>query len=108
MTMPKDGGKDKLMEESVNEANAINEGIEGLDLDAARVASADAAASGAQAAEGDAALSSVKPEGTSDNQGSKANLEAIDWEKVGKIYKPESAIEEIVQREMNRLAKGFD
>lgn len=32
----------------------------------------------------------------------------IDWQKVGRIYKPESAIEEIVAREMKRLHKVLD
>ena len=35
-------------------------------------------------------------------------MEPIDWEKVGKIYKPESAIEDILSREMNRLQNALD
>lgn len=35
-------------------------------------------------------------------------IEAIDWDKVGKIYKPESAIEDIIGREMGRLGKAFE
>lgn len=35
-------------------------------------------------------------------------VEAIDWEKVGKIYKPESAIEDIISREVGRLGKAFE
>lgn len=30
-------------------------------------------------------------------------IESIDWDKVGKIYKPESAIEDILNKEMKRL-----
>ena len=36
------------------------------------------------------------------------NIEKIDWDKVGKIYKPESAIEDIVAREMGRLQVQMD
>lgn len=32
----------------------------------------------------------------------------IDWDKVGRIYKPESAIDHIVQKEMTRLKLAFD
>ena len=32
----------------------------------------------------------------------------IDWAKVGKIYKPESAIEDILAKEVTRLSKGFE
>jgi len=35
-------------------------------------------------------------------------MSGIDWEKVGKIYKPESAVEHIVSKEMARLQKAFD
>lgn len=35
-------------------------------------------------------------------------IDAIDWDKVGKIYKPESAIEDIISREMGRLGKAFE
>ena len=35
-------------------------------------------------------------------------IDAIDWEKVGKIYKPESAIEDIISREVGRLGKAFE
>jgi hypothetical protein len=35
-------------------------------------------------------------------------LDPIDWDKVGKIYKPESAIEDIVAREMGRLQNALD
>ena len=35
-------------------------------------------------------------------------IDVIDWDKVGKIYKPESAIEEIMNREMNRLQQAVD
>lgn len=45
-------------------------------------------------------------EGGPDSQSGK--IEAIDWEKVGKIYKPESAIEDIIAKEMNRLQTALD
>ena len=35
-------------------------------------------------------------------------IDAIDWDKVGKIYKPESAIEDIINREVGRLGKAFE
>ena len=35
-------------------------------------------------------------------------VDAIDWDKVGKIYKPESAIEDIINREVGRLGKAFE
>jgi hypothetical protein len=35
-------------------------------------------------------------------------LGQVDWSKVGKIYKPESAIEDILAKEMGRLGKAFD
>ena len=35
-------------------------------------------------------------------------IDAIDWEKVGKIYKPESAVEHIVNKEMGRVKQAFD
>ena len=35
-------------------------------------------------------------------------IDAIDWDKVGKIYKPESAIEDIISREVGRLGKAFE
>jgi hypothetical protein len=37
-----------------------------------------------------------------------AKIDHIDWDKVGKIYKPESAIEDIISREMGRLGKVFE
>ena len=37
-----------------------------------------------------------------------AKIDHIDWDKVGKIYKPESAIEDIISREMGRLGKAFE
>ena len=45
-------------------------------------------------------------------QESKENLLGVpgqvDWTKVGRIYKPESAIEDILAKEMGRLGKAFD
>jgi hypothetical protein len=41
---------------------------------------------------------------------SKSNLmdgQSIDWKKVGKIYKPESAVEHIISSEMKRLNIGL-
>ena len=35
-------------------------------------------------------------------------IEHIDWEKVGKIYKPESAVDHIINKEMSRLKKAFN
>ena len=32
---------------------------------------------------------------------------SIDWDKVGKLYKPESAVEHIVSQEMKRLNVGM-
>ena len=32
----------------------------------------------------------------------------IDWEKVGRLYKPESAIDHIVNKEMTRLRMAFE
>ena len=43
-----------------------------------------------------------------DEEGSAPKIDAIDWDKVGKIYKPESAIEDIISREMGRLGKAFE
>ena len=40
--------------------------------------------------------------------GAPAAPDAIDWEKVGKIYKPESAIEDILKKEMERLQAALD
>ena len=40
--------------------------------------------------------------------GPPAAVDAIDWEKVGKIYKPESAIEDILKKEMSRLQTALD
>ena len=34
-------------------------------------------------------------------------FESVDWDKVGKIYKPDSAIEDIVAKEMNRLSQAM-
>lgn len=42
-----------------------------------------------------------------DENPSKKKLDPIDWNKVGKIYKPESAIEDILKNEVNRLEKGY-
>jgi len=42
------------------------------------------------------------------NRSSGKPIEKIDWAKVGKIYKPESAIEDILNKEVNRLSKGFE
>lgn len=54
-------------------------------------------------AQGDvAAMDSVK------SAGAPAAVDAIDWEKVGKIYKPESAIEDILKKEMSRLQTALD
>lgn len=33
---------------------------------------------------------------------------AIDWDKVGRIYKPESAVEHIISQEMGRLRNALD
>jgi len=33
--------------------------------------------------------------------------QSIDWKKVGKIYKPESAVEHIISQEMKRLNVGL-
>lgn len=54
-------------------------------------------------AQGDvAAMDSVK------SAGGAVGVDPIDWEKVGKIYKPESAIEDILKKEMNRLQTALD
>ena len=37
-----------------------------------------------------------------------SNIDIIDWQKVGKIYKPESAIEHIINKEMDRLKSAFN
>jgi len=34
--------------------------------------------------------------------------EQVDWQKVGRIYKPDSAIEHIIQSEVSRLNKALD
>lgn len=106
MTLPPDS-KDTLLEESINEANAMNEGITSLDLDAANASAPDEAAEKAMESGLDKSRQSAgSPEpGHEDSQ---TKLESIDWDKVGKIYKPESAIEEIIGKEIGRLSKGFD
>lgn len=47
----------------------------------------------------DGAMDSVAGSAAAEGQ----KIDNIDWEKVGKIYKPESAIEDILAREMGRL-----
>ena len=42
------------------------------------------------------------------NNKSSERIENIDWEKVGRIYKPESAVESIINGEMGRLRKAFE
>lgn len=57
------------------------------------------------------ARDTVTPSKLESNHESKENLHSpgqVDWSKVGKIYKPESAIQDILQSEMGRLGKAFD
>ena len=50
-------------------------------------------------------LSNRSPQPVSERQEVDQN---IDWTKVGKLYKPESAIEHIVAKEMSRLKQAFN
>jgi hypothetical protein len=43
-----------------------------------------------------------------DNMETTSRDSKIDWEKVGKIYKPESAMQTIIDKEMKRLQMAFD
>lgn len=110
MTLPPEAeAKDtKLIEESVNEANAINEGVQDIDLDAAGAPGEGEESKRDENGQSSHPIdqSSAKP-GSAGNQDSQPKIDAIDWDKVGKLYKPESAIEHIVSREMGRLSKGF-
>lgn len=37
-----------------------------------------------------------------------AEVEAIDWKRVGRLYKPDSAVDHIVNKEMQRLRESFN
>ena len=54
------------------------------------------------------ATKSEAAEISQDQDAASSPSQHIDWEKVGKIYKPESAIEHIVSKEMDRLKQGFE
>ena len=91
MTVPKGGIPTKNSQEE-DLAQGVSEAVGNLDLDTD------------QAPGGDMGQDMSQADPTSPiNAGDK-----IDWEKVGRIYKPESAVEHIVAKEMGRLKMAFD
>jgi len=61
-------------------------------------------------AEMEASLNQSNIEGTSGmNNVEMENEDAgVDWQRVGRLYKPESAIDHIVNKEMTRLKQAFE
>ena len=51
----------------------------------------------------------VKPSPSGSNLNAMQNaVDPIDWDKVGRLYKPESAVQHIVSQEIKRLENGFN
>ena len=103
MTIPKEDPKasqhnSKLTNNSVSQkaASSMNNQIGELNLE--QGATIDAGETD-EKAEDDASQAAVS---------AAESKKSIDWDKVGKIYKPESAIEDIINREVSRLGKAFD
>ena len=48
------------------------------------------------------------PSKIGESQEEAQEISSIDWDKVGKIYKPDSAIDHIIGKEMGRLTLALD
>ena len=95
MTMPKKMADDHSAE-SQRQASVINDAITNMELDHS-----------AQAA---SVLKSNRPSSREDSHPMEMDSkgEPINWQKVGRIYKPGSAIEDIVEKEVGRIKRSFN
>jgi hypothetical protein len=96
MTLPKGGIPGESTDkgrESREKMNNVNEALSNLDLEkSAKEMATD-----------------VTPQNQSQSQEAEEEEDPnIDWQKVGRLYKPESAIDHIVNKEMSRLKNAFD
>lgn len=59
--------------------------------------------------EGEAAsAAAAEPSKEPTQEEKQSNSPFLDWKKVGKIYRPESAIEDIIAQEVGRMNKALD
>jgi len=113
MTVPKDhlerskannASQMSTLKKSVDHADGSKSQV---DMEGVSAVGADAGNKSIDSLDADAAVEkksvTINEEQPVDDDKSAAKVEPIDWEKVGKIYKPESAIEDIIAKEMNRL-----
>ena len=122
MTMPENVNQESAMgpgseaNASLIEASKANDEIGEINLDGtvpndALDEKASSVGRSRQSRQDREATGQATPQLEGSKQESKENLNSsgqVDWSKVGKIYKPDSAIEDILQKEMGRLGKAFD
>lgn len=110
-TLPKDGSikVDKTPDELAE--NTQNDGLLDVSMgnaaDITRQSNISGARPSVQTNNNATEMEGSVPPGKSASQSQLADGQAIDWNKVGRIYKPESAVEHIISSEMKRLNIGL-
>ena len=110
MTIPKGGFKeinittDREMTQSMQGKAFLDKPVTDEDLNKEHQASIGSLGEGAApGSQNNSARNDAKTESQEDSE-----IQNIDWDKVGKIYKPDSAIDHIISKEVSRIRQAME